>query len=375
MAVHWFNPENDIALASGLSNYTPPKAALMIRDAGQALPLWYSDKDDMLLCHNLDIRWYERMAKDFGINIGLCDSIADGVDVRPWGWSAYTKKTLMSRGCGESYLPTDDQITKMRSLSHRRTATMVAESLRQILPEIPLAPPAIECCNINHVRDAVADFGDVYLKMPWSSSGRGVIHVPKKDNYDNAMRFALDSIRRQGSIMVEKAYDKELDFARLFRCDNGKCTDIGTSVFTTDATGAYTGNLLAPEKDRVAEVARFYNIDRLNHVVKALEVILTDTIAPHYSGILGVDMLIDRNGTLDAVVEINLRCTMGYVANCFADRYLMAGMRGKLVSGHIDRFNERYTTNAGQLASGKLLLSPTIMGFGFYAEIPSLATN
>jgi len=47
--VFLFNPENDIALAAGRQNFTPPKAALQMALSGATLPWWLGDSDDYLL--------------------------------------------------------------------------------------------------------------------------------------------------------------------------------------------------------------------------------------------------------------------------------------------------------------------------------------
>ena len=47
--VFLFNPENDIALAAGRQNFTPPKAAVQMALSGATLPWWLGDSDDYLL--------------------------------------------------------------------------------------------------------------------------------------------------------------------------------------------------------------------------------------------------------------------------------------------------------------------------------------
>ena len=45
MNLYLFNPENDLAIAFGGENYTPPPAAQLIGKELSALPLWYADDD------------------------------------------------------------------------------------------------------------------------------------------------------------------------------------------------------------------------------------------------------------------------------------------------------------------------------------------
>ena len=46
MKIHFFNPENDLALADGNANYCPPPAARAIAGDLATLPLWYAQESD-----------------------------------------------------------------------------------------------------------------------------------------------------------------------------------------------------------------------------------------------------------------------------------------------------------------------------------------
>lgn len=367
-AAHWFNPENDLALAAGIANYTPPKVACTIRAAGEALPLWYGMPGDVAIC-SPDAAWLDRVIRDFRLPVGAThgERPSAAMRPRPWGWSAYARRHFEALGFDVSTLPTPEMTGKMRELSHRRTAAQMAERLRVMLPEERLAEPAVECRTEGEVRDFLTRCPDAYLKSPWSGSGRGVLSTIMMP-VEKVMKFAADSIRRQGSVMAERAYRKALDFAMLFECEGGECHPAGTSVFVTDERGAYTGNLLAPEAERMAAVARHVDEASLKRVRDSLTMLIRDMIAPHYTGVLGVDMLVCADGMLDAAVEVNLRTTMGYVAARFADTYLHPGSRGVMRSGH-PRMPQDYVAEEGRLARGVLHLSPPAGGFGFVAEI------
>lgn len=375
--LHWFNPENDLALATGLANYTAPKAACTIRKAGEALPLWYGNEGDIVECAP-DERWLEKVSCDFSLAAApVCSPLPSSVIPRPWGWSAYARRHFETLGIDESALPSADMIGHMRRLSHRRTAAILADGLKGMLPGIRLAEAAVECHTADEVRRFLSTHPAAYLKSPWSSSGRGVIATSALTP-ERVMKFAADSIRHQGSVMAERAYDKVADFAMLFECHAGKTIAKGTSVFLTDSRGAYIGNLLAPESERVAAVVRHFDMDgrflnrpykdTLQQVRDALGELLSRFVAPHYSGILGVDMLMAADGTLDACVELNLRTTMGYVANAFADSYLHPDARGMMRSG-MSMITQEYATEGGRLAAGVLHLSPPSGGFAFSAEV------
>ena len=55
---HLFFPENDLALASDLSNYTPPRMARATHAAGETLPMWYGRPGDVFICNGVNNSWF-----------------------------------------------------------------------------------------------------------------------------------------------------------------------------------------------------------------------------------------------------------------------------------------------------------------------------
>lgn len=372
--VHWFNPENDLALATGLSNYTPPRAGCVVRQAGEALPLWYGEEGDLVIC-SPERQWLEKVTSDFGLTTKVYGENHPNTSLRPrpWGWSAYTRRQFQAMGFNDSTLPTLEMVEKKRQLSHRRTASMLAQRLKEMLPDIKLADAAMECHTPDDVMEFLKKYPDAYLKSPWSSSGRGVIATGGRTK-ERIIKFAADSIRLQGSVMAERAYDKIMDFAMLFECSKGTTRAAGTSIFLTDSGGTYMGNLLAPEAKRLSTVERNISGDILVRVRESLITLINEHIAPYYQGVFGVDMLVSSDGTLDATVELNLRTTMGYVANRFADTFMHPDACGVMRSGPIKCAPTEipdYATEGGKLTGGTLLLSPPCGKFSFSAEITS----
>ncbi len=371
--LHLFNPENDLALAANIANYTPPRAAQRLSQAGAALPLWYGSEGDMLLCYGVPARWYDSVCEAFGLGVGLYPHSPDGLNLEPapWGWSLSARKTFLDDGLPQSSLPSDAQLEAMRALSHRRTALMLAADLDAAGIK-GIASPGVEVADPVKLADMLADQGPLVLKMPWSSSGRGVIDT-RSTAKERALKFGIDSIRRQGSVIVEPAHDRVIDFAKLYECRGGKCFEIGTSVFVTDCRGAYIGNLLADEGERRRRVAQKTDISLLDAVTEALRLSIERRIAPHYSGVLGVDMLADARRVLDPCVEVNLRRTMGYAANRVADRYLAQGMTGIFKvqprkAGDLAQMLPP-AIEGGRLTAGILHLVPENPYFSIFAQV------
>ena len=86
--IHLFNPENDLALAFGGSNYTPPANALALHNAGAALPLFYGESGDMVIGGEIDKSWVADMVDRFDLGVSLFDGYYPlECEASPWGWS------------------------------------------------------------------------------------------------------------------------------------------------------------------------------------------------------------------------------------------------------------------------------------------------
>ena len=373
MRVHLFNPDNDLALAANATHFTPPKAALRLRVAGTMLPLWYAEPDDKVLCYGVNARWLEQMQKAFTIDVDVFDHHGDApaLCADPWGWSLAARQDFLDEGFPATSLPNNEQLAAMRLLSHRCTALEVSCRLHEALP-FGICGDGVETTTINEAEEAISHYGRAFVKAPWSSSGRGVVDTAKV-GIDKALRMAGEFQKAQGSAIIEKAYDKSADFAMIFECAGGECRYLGLSVFTTDTSDGYTGNLIASEERRRMALGQHCSLQHADAIRDALQQIISDLIAPYYNGILGVDMLVTTNGCIHPSVEINLRKTMGYVALRLADTCVACGAVGTLavrpgtLADAID-FNSLLIENH-RLASGTLYLTPPNAHFAFEVKV------
>lgn len=155
--------------------------------------------------------------------------------------------------------------------------------------------------------------GELFLKAPWSSSGRGVLFTgglsPEK-----VEEWIGGSVRRQGSVMAETAFLKLLDCASEWELSGGEASFVGWSVFSASGSGRYAGNELLPQselRDMISVAAPAADLDEM---VRRQKNALEALVAPDYDGPLGIDMLVDSSGLLHPCIELNLRLTMGRVA-------------------------------------------------------------
>ena len=314
MKIHLFNPENDLALASGLECFTPPKGAVAISHAGALLPMFWAEKDDHILSDiapSPEMEQYIRRYRLQGTAVSHTEACASP---SPWGWSLYSRRIFRKAGVDEGLLPDNDTLEKIRLLSHRRSSIIINRGLGVSEHLIP-----VEASSPEEVREALARFaGKGVIKLPWSSSGRGVIRADqiadqRLDAYVGGM------ISRQGSVMVEPLLDRRRDFAALFHCANSTVRYRGLSLFATNHAGFYEGNIVLPQRELAAELG----VD-ISHIIKPLEQILSELVGNTYEGWLGIDMMIhsDGNGRLQIApcIELNLRMTMGVAAMLAAEK-------------------------------------------------------
>lgn len=355
--LHYFYPANDLALAADTEGFTPPKAAAVLTRAGSALPLWYGTAGDRVIDNGIDGRWYDRMVADFGLQTDVYAGHPDSFVPAPWGWSKASRRVFLDMGMNPALLPDDGQLERMRALSHRRTAARLEKAMRGRYGTA-FSEPALEVADVAEIEKLLTTGRRMMVKIPWSSSGRGVIDsatVPAAE----LLRRLGGTVARQGSVMLEPFVSEAVDFALLFDYRQGRAQSVGLSVFAHDSHFGYAGNLVAEE-----EVLRQHLADRGVRLPVGLAEFtalgLQEIIGDGYSGPLGVDFV--ANGSTMAVAEINLRMTMGHVAHRLA-RLLASGVRAKFIirPNNPTSFNpsqRSYKAPDGHLTAGVLQLVP-----------------
>lgn len=321
--VYLFNPEHDLALAHGGHNYTAPPFARQFRYDLRLLPAWLAPAgsciavpDDAPL--DEDRRWLQ----DHGLDVTPVpmSQIADFGDCRihPWGWDASLRYELLQVGVSIEYLPTDEQLDWIRRLSHRRLTIAVHQALGEAFSPCP-----VELTTLEDVTSFMHQHPGCYLKMPWSGSGKGIYRVidPLADTH--VPRWIAGALKRQGSLLCEVGLDRVQDFAVECECRDGKTSLTGYSVFDSDFHSQFgTGRVAPMEELHQILLSQCPGLDdAVEKVLKAIDGI----IAPHYSGPVGIDMMLyrDDDGTiaLNPCVEVNLRMTMGMVTAAMGSRH------------------------------------------------------
>ena len=353
MTLHIFNPEHDIALASHLANFTAPHAGRQLRaDLGFLPALWAKDGDVVWVEHEESAqKAYDRLSKRVvcalqtpclqGGNIMFASSKCHTFNIpitriEPWGWDLALRAALRRKGIADSLLPSDEYLELVRQLSHRRTAAQLLPKLRQE----GTVGESFECSEAREVEELLQRYGQVVMKAPWSSSGRGLRFLSSdRTPFASQAGWFRNVVASQGSVMVEPFYHKVKDFGMEFEATDDGIRYLGLSLFDT-ANGAYTGNVLATEQTKREMMGRYVPLSLLDDVRDAV-ISMLDLRA--YRGPFGIDMMVvnapsstsqasgsesqglgstsqgsgsesQASGLLHPCVEINLRRTMGHVA-------------------------------------------------------------
>lgn len=372
-----FNPEHDLALAFGGTNYTPPPMARLLKRDLQLLPAWIGGSGDSVLSQDvdLDVKWLKDLNDryDLGVDVVSVGQIEHFNEIQPWGWNKFLQRRLFLDGAKAEALKSDIDIENIRKLSHRRISIEVhrrflerVEGLRDLTP--------VECISLDEVLDFARRYPCAYTKAPWSSSGKGIYRALDINGLDFT-RWCSGIIKRQGSIMCEKPLNSVLDFAMEFKCCKGVSEFVGYSIFNNDAHSSFSGGLLGSTELLQNKIVQTLCDERLlNDVREVACIIIDELISPYYEGFLGIDMMIYRDDSgelcLNPCIELNLRTTMGVVSSIIGNRILDNGVEGTF---HVDFFKtpitEEYcnelisknplqiTTN-GKIKSGVQFLTP-----------------
>lgn len=339
-ALYIFNPEHDLALASGEANYMAPASARRMASELALLPMWYAEEGSAVLApsaYNLD--YVKKIQELLGLSVDLITepelAIEPDLDIRPWGWDVALRKRLSVLGVDEVLLPSMGQLNDLREYSHRSKAVA-------LLPELQLN----ECfCGESYYLKTPEEWKrfvegrkECLLKAPLSGSGKG-LNWCKGIFTSFISGWCTRVAASQGGVIAEPIYNKVEDFAMEFYSDGaGELTFVGYSLFHTGKSGMYEGNRLLSNEAIRKQLAQYIPLEALTDLENCLKYRLSALVGTVYKGYLGVDMMICRFPEnekpvfrIHPCVEINLRMNMGVIARFLHDRYVRPGSTGRFV--------------------------------------------
>lgn len=360
--VYLFNPENDLALASGSIHYTAPKKPRKMATDLVRLPQWYAEKGNEA----------EFITAE---QLGNCQYSAEDRLI-PWGWNQSLLPKARKAGFTDRTLPGEEQIKLLRELSHRRTGVRLLEELTQSEPRL-LCGKSTECYSLSEVEKFRIPNPHIILKAPWSCSGRGLLKITGNEIPLQSRQWIGHILSTQGSIIAEALQERVCDFALEFYVDKGKkITFKGYSLFETDTKGIYKRNILDTDEHIEQYLTRWIPASILYDVRCQLKTELESTLAiTRYTGFLGIDMLVARFDSapfyrLLPCVEINLRMNMGVLAHRLTQCLIEKGKRGIFCIDNFPTPELLFQDHEKNQKSFPLLTSDSLIRKGYYSLTP-----
>lgn len=322
MDLHIFNPEHDIALAHNSPYAVAPHQVKEMRSSLGFLPALWAKEGDCVLVEDVEFatKASASLLKDRSKVMFVDKSVVHNLrfsNIYPWGWDrAICFELLRDCGIDEHLLPSEGSLENIRFLSSRERVADLLPIIREGI-ESRTTGIATHTSDISKVEEQIRQYGNVVLKAPWSSSGRGIRYVAGQMSA-STKGWLMNVIRSQGGVMVEPYYRKVRDLAMEFFSECGKVRYLGLSLFLTKH-GKYLGNVIASEKDKQTLLLKYFKENFIEdiklRIINGLEKMLEDK----YTGPLGVDMMIvaspdEAQYLLHPCLEVNLRRTMGHVA-------------------------------------------------------------
>lgn len=335
--IFFFNPTCEFAIANNSPNWQPNKLLQKMEDDLSSLPLFFGKKEDFVVVNRTPSDDFISSLKQLGIEptgfILKTEALAD-IDfinlpknrLLPWGWSPAMHKLFnpLKESCSDAFKQSviADWKPEHREFTSRKFAS---EILLNVLPTLKSHLTFSEsfipkiCTSQNDFETALKQWGEIMVKAPWSSSGRGLQPITKTPVHPKVWEKVLGIIKEQGFAIAEPFLKKVFDFSFQFEIKQGKVQFLGISKFSTNKKGQYEGNFL----NGIPEIFEKQLLEFIETAIDEILQPLTDTLentklTTFYEGVFGVDTLIftDNNNQLkiNPCLEINLRHTMGLLS-------------------------------------------------------------
>ena len=366
--LYLFNPENDMALASGSSYYMAPASAKKMAADLSALPSWYAQEGNYVWVSDVRQSAWMREACRLAPSLQWVVNVDQECrEVVPWGWSPSLLHRLRLHGISTKLLG-EEAVAELRRLSSRQVAV-------NLLPRLQMEGTMGESAWLTSVDEVCAfssRYDKVLLKAPWSGSGKGIQPLSGLPD-ENLSGWTKRVIATQGGVVGEPYYNKVEDFAMEFYASDGKVEFAGYSLFEADARGIYKENWLASDEAIELRLTKYVSQEILVQVRQNLLMELPLLLGNAYQGYLGVDMMICRVGELYAVhpcVEVNLRMNMGVVSRLFFDRYLCPEASGRYVIEYYPQQGDALCFHEEMKLSHPLVLRDGRMVKGYLSLTP-----
>ncbi|MFV0506054.1 MAG: hypothetical protein ACK5L5_04990 [Bacteroidales bacterium] len=324
--VFLFDPTCEMAIANSSPYYQPPQNIVHFTEQLSWLPSLLADSSDYLISkHPYSDRFVDAL---MDLRRNLPRIVEEGQQYNfqrfiPWGWSPmiHHKYKSIKQMCDDAFfrMPNSQWNPEVQKYYERTFALTVCKELINIdmhkdgliaQDELPIVVR-----SITEFDEMLKRMHKAMIKLPLSSSGRGVLKVDTSSITENERGRVKKMIEAQSYIMLEKYLNIKAEFGMLFSYFEGEGLKFHGFSFTKTNNGRYCGNLVNRTPPSLSN-------SLLEGVRQELVPALTTQFKKHnlfdaYNGYFGVDACIyNENGSLkiNPCMEINLRMTMGHIA-------------------------------------------------------------
>lgn len=332
--IYLFNPDHDLALANFDENYMPTSNVRQLAADLALLPAWYAGPSNLVLAPSAYNKTFLAELKENIPNlpelITETELNSSNFSFSPWGWNPAIRKKLALLTSRQEHLPTQPELELIRKHSSRLVAV---ELLKRLTDDNQYCGESFYLTTKEELQTFVLNHKYCVLKAPLSGSGKGLNWCKGEFTY-HIEHWCDNILKQQGGVVAEPLYNKVKDFAMQFQTNpNGEVRFAGYSLFQTNISGAYVGNVVASDVCIEEKLVTYVPLENLNQLKEKIARELTGVYTGAYSGYLGVDMMIcsfpnSLYYKIHPCVEVNLRMTMGMVARKLYDNYVYPGQTG-----------------------------------------------
>lgn len=378
MKLYVFNPDSDMALAHNDENYMAPASIRKMAHDLAILPVWYAQPGSGVLAPSAyNDNYLKELQRMFSLPVCLVTEpeLVENVEMQvlPWGWSLSIRKRLLKGGVPERKLPTIERLAEYRKLSSREMAYEVLNTFDCEETE--------GCCGqsyylpfLSSCKDFVERKEACVLKAPWSGSGKGLNWC--QGLFTKSIKgWCEHIIKEQNGVFGEVLYNKIEDFAmEFYSAGRGEVLFTGYSLFTTNQSGAYNGNILLPSESIEKRIEKYVPLYILIRIRERLSQMLTEIYSFSYVGYLGVDMMVcllpDNRYAIHPCVEVNMRMNMGVVSCLFYKNFMASESTGRFLIEYYPTNKELMEKHRSDTESYPLMVKEGRLVSGYLPLVP-----
>jgi hypothetical protein len=346
--IYLFNPTCEYAIANGTESWQANRILQKMEADLATLLLYFADSTDYVTVNELPAKEFIDHLQKIGIeapkfilkqNISSNKTDFKINQLKPWGWSPAAHKVLTSvkPNCSDEFKksPVFTWKPEYKKLYSKSFARQVQRKITQDFPsEHFIAQNQLtEICTTKKDFEVLMEkWGQLMVKAPLSSSGRGLQPIRYKPIHPKVWDKILAMVKDQGYAITEPYLDKVIDLAFQFEMRKGKVNFLGISNFSTDYKGQYNGNSLNGLPDSLDKtVVDFIKSVPALTLKPIKEILEASEFAKNYEGYFGVDTLIFKNSEgvlkVNPCLEINVRYNMGLLCLTL-ERFIVPNKKG-----------------------------------------------